>query len=378
MRAFGIHASCQVLCSVLLLACGSASSTSATAKSTPSAQDPVLHESDLLHESLASRVVKPTTTYGSLVDQIAELDRRGLAHSDEACLLSMSKGSDQWHLSADLAVAVRPLPEAPIDLDAQLSNRQAASVLTRWGHLGAGAKGPLLAALTTSPPSAREQALIIFVTDQGIYGRSSNVAVPIGWDGALNPEQLGALLRKEREKLSSSVDGIYITAERDITLEQVKRLLVDLTPLQVPVALAAALAKDTRQPPKKEASSELLCPRGLPPLDPGTAYGTLEARQLQEARKTLQERAETCMEHASGTSAEGNTLNLTLRLDKSGRLIQACFVNDEIGDVGLRQCVNQALKEVRFPAPEPPGIVDINIPLRFVYLPAFAQQPICQ
>jgi hypothetical protein len=377
MRAFGIPKSCQGLCTLLLLACGSASTTGPAAKSTPSATDPVLHESDLLHESLASRVVKPDTTYGALVQQLAELDAHGLAHSDEACLLSIAKGTGQWHLSADLAVAVRPLPETPVDLDAQLANRQASSVLTRWGHLGAGAKGPLLAALTTSPPSAREQALVIFVTDQGIYGRSSNVAVPIGWEGALKPEQLSALLRRQREQLSSSVDGIYITAERDIPLSQIKALLVDLTPLQVPVALAAALAKGTRQPPVKEPSSELLCPKGLPPLESGSTYGTLEPRQLQEARKTLQERAETCMEHASGTTAEGNMLNLATRLDQSGKIIQACFVTDEIGDVGLRRCVNQALKAVQFPAPEPAGIVDINIPLRFVYLPAFAQQPIC-
>lgn len=328
---------------------------------------------------MASRHLSPKTTFGVLVDQIAALDSQGLGHSDDQCVLQAPKDSDTWHLSADLAVAVHPLPQVPSDLDDQLNNREASSVLTRWGHVGAGARGLMLAALTASPPSARQQVLILVITDRGVYGRSSNVAVPLGWNGALAPKDAITLLQKKRTQLASAVDGIYLTAERDIPLQHLKVVLGDLSPLQIPVALATSLAKGTRQPPtQRQASSELLCPNGLTPLPKGTAFGTLEPAQLQDVTMRLKQRAAVCMEHASGTSAEGELLKIVSRLNPQGNVVQTCFVADELSDVGLRRCVEKVLLDLSFPAPNPPGYVDIRIPLRFVYLPATAQKPLCQ
>lgn len=335
-------------------------------------------QDDVLRESLASRALSPETTFGALVRQVAELDRNGKAYSNEHCLLRAPSGSGPWRLSADLAVALRPLPDVPEDLDVALNNREALSVLTRWGHIGAGARGPMLAALTTSPPSARQQALIIIITDRGIYGRSSNVALPIGWQGGLDLEKVNTFITKQRAQLASAVDGIYVTAERDVPLLEIRRVLEILAPIKVPVAFATSLVSGTRQPKAQDPSTELLCPNGLPALVAGTAYGTLARETMKTAIGGLKERAERCMKASSGTSVTGDVLRLQARLSPNGQVIQTCFVVDEVGDLGLRRCIEKALLDLDFPAPNPTGYVDIDLPLRFVYLPAASQAPLCK
>ena len=65
------------------------------------------------------RALPGSAVFGDLVEVARALDERRDSRSESGCLLRASPGA--YRLEADLAVAVRPLPQAPEELDARLA-----------------------------------------------------------------------------------------------------------------------------------------------------------------------------------------------------------------------------------------------------------------
>ncbi|MFK7989129.1 MAG: hypothetical protein AB8I08_24130 [Sandaracinaceae bacterium] len=306
-------------------------------------------------------------TYADLLDVARGLDQRRDTASDEGCLLG--GGEHAWRLAADLAPAIRPLPEADTDLDARLSSGAGeVTVLTRWGPLGRGhAEGIALTAVTTTLPTARSSARVWFVTDRGVYVRSTD-----GSMGTTEPTE------------QPRIDGLptlFIAAEAGVPLSRLAEVLA-MAPRSVAghIGLAVALAEGTRlpepaAPPATEGAP--LCPEGVPPLAEEAPYGSLSADQLRSQLGPLRERAAICVSTATGPGAAGGRFDVAVRIDAEGAVGDACVQSDSAGDPALRGCLVRALRDLRFDAPSPPGVVDVALPL--VLSPAAAQRqaPLC-
>lgn len=317
--------------------------------------------------SAAERSLAGDATYADLLDAARGLDQRRDTASDAGCLLG--GGGDAWRLAADLAPAIRPLPEADGDLDTRLSAGVGeVTVLTRWGPLGTGhAEGIALTAVTTTLPTASSSARVWFVTERGIYERSSDGDV-----GATEPTA------------EPDVDGLstlFIAAEAGLPLSRLAEVLAMAPPqLAGHIGLAVSLAEGTRLPePAAENAAEgvPICPEGVPPLAEEAPYGSLRADQLRSRLGPLRERAAICVSTATGPGAAGGRFDVAVRIDAEGAVQDACVQSDSADDPALRACLVRALRDLRFDAPSPPGVVDVALPL--VLSPAAAQRqtPLC-
>lgn len=306
-------------------------------------------------------------TFTQLLDIARGLDRRRDTASDDGCILG--GGGDAWRLAADLAPAIRPLPEADDDLDTRLAaGVSAVTVLTRWGALGAGqAEGLSLSAVTTTLPSASTSARVWFVTDRGLYERSTDGTV-----GAVEPGGPPS---------TEDISSLFIAAEAGVPLSRLAEVLA-LAPRSLAghIGLAVTLAEGTRLPDAPDPpalDSAPLCPEGLPALAEETAYGALSAEHLRSRLGPLRERATICVSTASGPGAAGGRFEVVMRIDATGAVTDACVQSNSADDPALRACLVRALRDLRFDAPSPAGVLDVALPL--VLSPAATQRqaPLC-
>ncbi|MGF1465733.1 MAG: hypothetical protein ACFCGT_06335 [Sandaracinaceae bacterium] len=311
-------------------------------------------------------------TFGELVEAALRLDQAGEAASSAGCLLR-----PRWRLEADLAIALRPLPPVPADLDPRLAGTRAAvDVLTRWGAYGPRrADTPSFVALTSTLPPRREPAIVWVVTDRGVYSRSSATAGP--GDGG-PPTHVAP----ERD-LDEASGTLFVTAEAAVPVARVARELARVPPGWAGrVALAVALAEDTRLPeppapgdPADAAPSR--CPDGLPPPAPDVPRGALDPQQVLAMLAPLRRTAGTCLFAAQGPGAAGARYRFHLRVDAAGTLDRACAVAEEPVDPALRRCLLDVLGRQGFPTPDPPGVVDLELPLVLSPAPTQAQRALC-
>ncbi|HJL14726.1 MAG TPA: hypothetical protein RMH99_03665, partial [Sandaracinaceae bacterium LLY-WYZ-13_1] len=280
------------------------------------------------------RQLSADATYSDLLRAARTLDDRRDQGSDAGCLLRTPQGGGAgFALAADLAVAVRPLRDAPEDLDARLAtDGSAVNVLSRWGAYGPGDPDrPTFAAVTTTLPPRREPAIVWAVTDRGVYVRSTqrptDAAPPGSHDDAAaalgDPAALGALL---------------VTAERSVPLTRLAEVLAVVPPaLAGRVALAVALEPGTRLPEPPEASgangADALCPDGLPALAEDAPVGSLAPRVILSSLGPLRQGAEICV---GTTGGAGGRVELALRIGPDGRVAEACVVRDETDGPALR------------------------------------------
>ena len=134
-------------------------------------------------------------------------------------------------------------------------------------------------------------------------------------------------------------------------------------PNRFEVALAVALPKETRLPPPAAASTELLCPDGLPAPAHGEHEGDLDAASARTAFGPLREAALSCALATGGRALLGGRLVLGLRIGADGKAAQLCFVSDAIAEPQLRRCLVSAARDLSLPTPHPAGFVDLNVPL---------------
>jgi hypothetical protein len=294
-------------------------------------------------------------SFGDLVDAARKLDSAGAGHSAAGCLLR--GGDEPSRFEADLLPGARPLPNVEAELGPALAQTSGAlAVLSAWGNVP-GDAGPILLAFTTTTPAAIKLPVIaLFMTRAGTFVR--------GADPALRA-QSKALSAGDATTLLSQLQtpaAVYVTAERDMPLRGLVELLRGI-PNRFEVALAIALPSQTRLPPAAAASSELLCPDGLPAPARAEHEGELDAQAARAAFAPLREAALSCALATGGRALLGGRLVLGLRIGADGKAAQLCFVSDAIGEPQLRRCLVSAARDLTLPTPQPAGFVDLNVPL---------------
>jgi hypothetical protein len=317
-----------------------------------------------------TRTLGADASFATLLDTARRLDDRRDQESSAGCLLR----GPEWRLEADLAVAVRPLPAAPADLDAIFDGEPGpVNVLTRWAAHGPNDPAqPTLVAVTTALP-ARDRPIVVWaITSRGVYVRSS--AAP---SARVEPVPVRALTPPE------GAGALYVTAEADTPLSRVAEVL-DAVPASLHglVGLAVALAPGTRLPSSAAEASvdprEGLCPDGLPPLPADTPEGDLRADVLMQSLGPLRQAVGTCVSAARNLDPAGGRLVLALRIGAEGRVTEACASRDEADDAALRQCVLRAARAILFPPPDPAGAVDVALPLVVAPEASQRQAPLCR
>jgi hypothetical protein len=301
------------------------------------------------------RALPVHATFADLVDAARKLDGAGEGHSAAGCLLRGA--SVPTRLEADLLPGARPLPTVEAELGPTLEQQSGAiAVLSAWGNV-AGEPGPILLAFTTTTPAAIKLPVIaLFMTRSGTFVRAADPAVRA---------QTKALSASDATTLLSQLQtpaAVYVTAERDTPLSGLAELLRGI-PNRFEVALAIALPKQTRLPPTAAASTELLCPDGLPAPARGEREGGLDTEAARAAFVPLREAALSCALATGGRALLGGRLVLGLRIGADGKAAQLCFVSDAIAEPQLRRCLLSAARDLSLPTPQPAGFVDLNVPL---------------
>ena len=312
-------------------------------------------------------------TFADLLSAARRLDDRRDQGSDAGCLLR--RGARGFRLEADLAVAVRPLPEAPADLEERLaSDLGPVNVLTRWGAYGSGdAARPSFVAVTTTLPPLREPARVWVVTADGVIVRASNAT-------ATSPDAVA--LDAAATMLPTDLGALFITAEPTLPLARLADVLARVPDaLAGQVALAVALDAGTRLPAPPEARApeeDAYCPGGLPPLPEDAAEGDIRPADMISSLGPLRQGASICVGATQGPGAAGGRVVLAFRVGPDGTVSESCVVEDATNDPSLRSCLARATRTIAFPAPRPAGFVDAQLPLLLAPLDSQRQRALCR
>ena len=331
-----------------------------------------------------ARALSATATFGDLVRSARTLDDHPEEHSTAGCLVGGGAAAGAaFDLRAEIAVAVRPLPDAAADLDAVLrEGRLPVRIFSRFGQVGPSIYDVALVAMTYTPPLRDDlPAVALFATARGIYVRATS--------GTVAPELADSVLAEDVEQRVAAItpDGrraIYVTAEEAYPLTALRPLLARLSRGTTPVALAAPLARDTRLPePTPMAAIEAtrgMCPNGEAPTFAETAAeGDVDPNAVRARLTHFVETASTCLSKAtSARTAQGGNMRVGFVLNAEGNVSAACATSDEIRDRDVRVCVIEALRTTPFDRPSPAGYVQLEVPLVLRPLAETAPKALCE
>jgi hypothetical protein len=329
---------------------------------------------------LDRRLLSTDARFGDLIAAVNHLDQHDQHHSEKKCLLRrLPFNSERIALEADLAVAVRPLPDAPERLDKRLRTESGKiHVITIWDRIGVDASGiALVAFTTTSPASARLPAVALFLTDRGITIRQTD-QIP---EPNNKPIQLNQLASFLADIASQKNFALYVTADAQIPLSALYDLLSTLPYPQPEVALAVALAAGTRLPTQSKPSTRdtaVWCPQGLPELKHDAPQGDIPRSDIVATVGAMREEAQQCLAAADGSAAGGGRVQVAIRVGASGSVERQCLIEDEIQNLALAKCILSTVSSLRFPPPNPSGSVDIHLPLRLTSQGISGQKPVCE
>lgn len=302
-------------------------------------------------------------TFADLVSAAGALDARGGGQSSSGCLLEQASAGHM--LRADVAIALRPVPEPPAALTAAGDRVR---VFSRWGQRGSGS--PVLAALTATPPPAGGPALAVLIDGASIALRST--------DGSLvgNDVQLSSLASAMEDALQRGTSRVFVSAAAGVSLARLQEVLAALpTEAATLVVFAVALSGDTTlpDPPARGESDTGMCST-MAPRTPGPA-GDMDAGAAREALSGLSS-ASACLSGAGPESASGGRLGLEITVDAGGTVERACATSDEIEDSGVRTCVLDHVRALRFPASS--GEVTLRLPISLVPDRSEAPRALCR
>jgi hypothetical protein len=309
------------------------------------------------------RDLTAAATFADLVAAARRQDDLRDQDSSAGCLLRTAP----WRLEADLAAAVRPLPEPPPSLTARLER---VAVLTRYGAIGDrgaadGASAPLgLVAFTTTRPSAGAPAAVLVVTARGL------------WLGRTDRARFDEIDRSRLATLDDGQSLLFVTAHAGVPLRQLAEALAALPSMPGRIALAVALPGETRLPEPTPPTAETAPRCGLTALPDDAPLGELSLEALRSGVAPLVERARLCAGTTEGAGALGGRVVVSMRIDTSGRVIEACVSEDETDDGVLRACLAGAARELLFDAPSG-GSVDVALPMRIEPGLAHRQRALC-
>ncbi len=355
---------CSFLLVLVLGSCGGAQHTATSRSGT----DARVTEPEVLAASSGPRDLARDATFADLVAIVARQDHLRDSDSDAGCILRTTETG--FRIDADLAVAVRPLPEVATDLDARLEHTPGpVRVLTRYGSYGE--TGQLGAsALTTTAPPRTPVATLLVLTDHGVYVRDTDHAALS--TGAISLDSIGPAV--------AASTTIFVASEGGVPLAQLRALLGAFPPgLVGHVGLALLLAADTRLPdaPTLEAPEEVpLCTAGLPELDDAARLGDLSSERLVAGLAPLRSAGEICVGTSTGAGARGGRVVVDVRVGPRGVVSAACVREDETDDATLRACLVRALRELVFD--DPGGVLDFELPLVLAPGRSHRQRALCE
>jgi hypothetical protein len=313
------------------------------------------------------RDLAPDATFADLALIVARQDRLRDSDSDAGCILRTTTSG--FRIDADLAVAVRPLPEVPEDLDELLAHTPGpVRVLTRYGSYGdTGQLGA--SALTTTMPPRDPVATLLVLTDRGVYLRHTD-----------HPETSAGPLTIDAVRAAVSASTtVFVASEAGVALTTLRSLLAALPEgLDGHVGLALTLAEGTRLPdaPTLQPAEELaLCEGGLPVLADDVVSGDLSSAQVLAGLAPLRSAGEICVGTSTGTGARGGRVVVDVRIAAGGNVSSACVREDDTDDATLRACLVHALETLTFD--DPGGVIDFELPLVLAPGLSHRQRAIC-
>lgn len=309
----------------------------------------------------ASRELELGASYADLVRRAAQLD--GLPAPEEHCVLA--RDAQRLTLAGEVASALRPLPQPGDDLDLALERAASVNLLSLYGRYGDTPGAPTFAAFSAAPPSREAVALI--ATDQGYYVRGTSAGAP-----RVDRRPLATALAALAASPSAT---LFVAAEAHVPLSELARALAAVGAQPQPAVLAVNLAPGTALPEPPAVPGDALCPDGLGETE--APQGELSVAALQGGLAGLRERAPDCLGEADARGAAGGKLELALRIGAAGQVETACIASDDTGDARLRACLLREARELAFPAPSPPGSVDVLLPLALRPLNAAAPVLLC-
>lgn len=302
--------------------------------------------------------------FADLVRSAAELEARQRPGS--GCLLAPLAGGG-YQLRAELALAVRPLPLAPDDLDEALKSVERVELLSAWGRHGDGNGKLALVGFTASRPTAEAVALVM--TDRGLSLRGASGSPVTPRDELTLTDALAALPAGD----SSTV---FVAAEAGRPVRELASVLEGLTQQGREVVLAVSLSLNTTLPLPTSATAKVTrCQEGLSATD--APEGSLPNEALSAGVAALRDGAPDCLLRGDARGAAGGRLSVALRVAANGRVQEACIASDQLGDPGVAACVIELAQALSFPPPSPTGVIDLELPIVLRPSPRPPQRALC-
>ena len=306
-----------------------------------------------------ARALGPTSTFADLIAAIRRLDDRGEGASEERCVLrGGARAGDGIRLEGELAVPVRPVPDAAPALVPRLRSRGPVSALAVWGQRGSGS---LVLAVLTSTTPLRGREVVFFVSEDGVRLRFVDAEISTALAGPLAPDAIAAWLASEDG--DPGVGRVLVTADAGISLASLRRYLAAIPP-NLEVALAVPLAEAVRLPPAPTPPSDEL---GLCASEPAwePSPGDVDVPSLRSAIGERRPDLAGCLTQAAPERAHGGRIGLRFRVEESGAVERVCAISDGIGDPRVRACVLDVFRRIRV-SPPSGGSALVEVPIALV------------
>ena len=284
------------------------------------------------------------------------------------CLMQSTADGDYWHVGADFASPIRPIPKAPkLDADMLRSNRDAIVLVTRWSTVG---QGRPYIALTALPVGDLDRVAFVIQTEEGLWLRATHKPIPTAVSIHFDLEELPARIKTA---FPHGVEAIFVTADRNRPITEVAALLWTLGKLHPHVGIALALPKGTKLPQKaqKKMNPKIRCASRSQ-----AAEGSLAIDALKRGIAPLPEAVKRCYESTAAKTMKGGKIVVEFAIDLQGRP-DACIDYDEIENNAFNTCVLSHARELRFEAPSPAGRVLVAIPFVLEAKRPKTQTPVC-
>lgn len=316
-------------------------------------------------EPRLGRSLAPHSVFADLVQHAEPLEGTdpGAGEAAGACLLASAEAGFALH--APVHQALRPLPQPASDLGGALKEARSVQVLTPWGSYGS-ESSLVLASFTAFTPARR--ALALLLTHQGVSVRGTAPD-----EDALATDNAPVQSLATWGPLEGTI--VFVTAEAQVPVSELYRLLEELARRRAAVALATVLPPHTRMPSAPRPTPGRACPDGLSAIE--AVEGELSRDAILSGLSTLRTRAPDCLLRGDAAGAAGGQVEIALRIDATGQVSEACLVRDDIADPVVGACVLELARASRFSPPSPAGVVDVQLPLVLRPHSAPAPAPVC-
>lgn len=295
--------------------------------------------------------VGPAATEGLTYATFATTVASAASGASRDCLIDGS--GDALRFVGEAAPAVVPSPPPAADSVGQLADAATVRLVSRWGLDGTA--GPYVATLTAHPPATRVSVVLVH---HGLALVRSTTPDGPRADG-VHSDELGALVGT-----TPPIELAVLAAPPDEPADALVTFARALDARSVPVALGVVIAPDEPLvPPVTPADDDSARCATLPVAPRGADTGGYDDERARGARVSIGVMVRTCVGRmTSARVARGGRYRLAVRLDGFGHPVTACFVEDEVGDPPLRECILDALSHAALPTPEPTGLIDLVLP----------------